>query len=340
MRSIILTFLLLFMMSAFAQSSKKMLLNNPQVTENNGMVEVKFSGYVGHHFVHRNYEVVLLPVLVNGNDSVVLTPIVAQNRHNRIIRERQLYAGDFSSNFPDAVFLNKGKMFTYTTVLPYEAWMNGSTLMISAYKDGCCRSESLGQEEILSPVMLKVPETVVPVVELPAPKELVKAEQSFMIEFKVSSSVLLNNYANNQNELDRLNNLLNQQVSQDSPLKLDRIEVVGYASPEGPIEFNKQLAEGRALTLKKYILKNYPIIPSDKIVIKNGDIDWNGLVKLVDRSDLKNKEQVINVIQNNEKNSDLTRKLSELDNGNTYIYLLTNIYPKLRFVYAINIYYK
>lgn len=340
MRSIILTVLLLSFVSLSAQTSKKMLLNNPQITNNEGLVQVKFSGYVGKSFTGRNYEVVLLPVLINGTDSTVLTPIVAQSRHNQILRERKIYSGDLSSSFPDAVFLRKGKKFTYSTVFPYEKWMNGSHLKIVAFQDGCCKSDFLGSETILNPIILEteMPEAFVP--EPPVVKTAIKEEQSFMIEFKVSSSTLLKDYANNKFEIERLNNLLNEQVAQNSSMQLDRIEIVGFASPEGPIEFNKQLAERRAITLKNYIQQNYPAIHSDKISIKNGDIDWSGLIKLVELSDLKNKEQVLNIIRSSQNGPELTQKLRAIDKGETYLYLLTTIYPKLRFVYAINIYYK
>lgn len=340
MRSIILTVLLLSIVSLSAQTSKKMLLNNPQITNDEGLVQVKFSGYVGKSFTGRNYEVVLLPVLINGTDSTVLTPIVAQSRHNQILRDRKIYSGDLSSSFPDAVFLRKGKMFTYSTVFPYEKWMNGSYLKIVAFQDGCCKSAFLGSEIIMNPVILETEVLKDFVPESPVAKMQIKEEQSFMIEFKVSSSTLLKDYANNKFEIERLNNLLNEQVAQNTSTQLDRIEIVGFASPEGPIEFNKQLAERRAITLKKYIQHNFPTIPSDKIAIKNGDIDWNGLIKLIELSDLKNKDQVLNIIRSCKNGPELTQKLRAIDKGETYLYLLTNIYPKLRFVYAINIYYK
>ena len=58
--------------------------------------------------------------------------------------------------------------------------------------------------------------------------------------------------------------------------------------------------------------------------------DWSGLKKLVDASDLSNKQAVLAIINNNTRPDAKDRELRALDNGVTYKKLYNQFYPKLR----------
>lgn len=87
------------------------------------------------------------------------------------------------------------------------------------------------------------------------------------------------------------------------------IEIDGWASPEGPVSFNNTLSGYRAQTAKKYIeakikrelrkKDNGFAFKSVKDVsintVANGP-DWNGFMKAVKNSDIKDKSSILNVI--------------------------------------------
>lgn len=66
---------------------------------------------------------------------------------------------------------------------------------------------------------------------------------------------------NNPVELEKISSML-AEVRNDTTITIRGISVIGYASPEGSVLFNKQLSEGRAKALVNYLLlvsflKNY-----------------------------------------------------------------------------------
>ena len=125
-------------------------------------------------------------------------------------------------------------------------------------------------------------------------------------------------------------------------MKLDKIEVAGYASPEGPPDFNTWLGENRAKALIDYIIKHRPQydLTMDHFRIRNGEENWEGLRRVVAASDMKRKEQVLEIIDN-DTIPDERRKIwiERIDNGWVWRRMLDEIYPHLRCARYLAIYY-
>ncbi len=104
--------------------------------------------------------------------------------------------------------------------------------------------------------------------------------------------------------------------------ELKDIEINGWASPEGEETFNEGLSQRRAETAKKYLarkLRKLKIkVDDDKWVLNGNGPDWNGFMKLVQASDLKDKNAILNVINS----SDASNKEQEIRN-------MILIYPEL-----------
>jgi Flp pilus assembly protein TadD len=113
---------------------------------------------------------------------------------------------------------------------------------------------------------------------------------------------------------------------------------MGFASPEGTLKFNTKLGEGRANTLREYILSQLPQLTEEQFNLINGIENWDGLRKMVAESDLNEKDAVLEII---DTKSGEARKnaLKRLNNGTTYRYLLKNFYPQLRKACYIAVYY-
>jgi outer membrane protein OmpA-like peptidoglycan-associated protein len=87
----------------------------------------------------------------------------------------------------------------------------------------------------------------------------------------------------NEMELNRLNEKL-QQIDRSGEFQIRRIAITGYASPEGSLEFNQQLSQKRADTVKSILMQQYNI-SADRITAEGkgiGDFfpqqpDWNRL---------------------------------------------------------------
>ena len=108
---------------------------------------------------------------------------------------------------------------------------------------------------------------------------------------------------------------------------LDDITIDGWASPEGEETFNAGLSERRAQTALKYMekkitkaAKNNELISAESIdfVVSSNGPDWNGFMKAVKNSEIKDKNAILNVINS----ADQTKKEEEIRN-------MILIYPEI-----------
>ena len=110
--------------------------------------------------------------------------------------------------------------------------------------------------------------------------------------------------------------------------KIKDITINGWASPEGEETFNDNLSGNRAEATKKYITaefermrkdkKNPVAVPEITINPQGNGPDWNGFMKLVEASDLKEKGTIINIVNS----ADRSKKEQEIRN-------MILIYPQI-----------
>lgn len=336
-RLLLFIFFLSVLYSAAAKQKKAVMIDNPKATLNNGTVNVSFHGYIDKHAYGHNYEAILCPVIVNGSDTAFLPPIAAQNRHERILMKRQLRAGDYIAISPDVIYVRKDESFTYNVQLPYQKWMNHSDLLVYFQRKGCCNIENIGNNQLLNDIVFEAPQVKEPVISKPV-AILEERTETFKIQFKVAQAEILKDFANNAEELSRIDRVINAQNEPEAISKLKEIVITGHVSPEGSYSFNYDLAQRRADALKSYIINKYPEVPASIISAKNGFIDWSYLITLVEKSDMKNKQALIDIIQNTDPQSDIEAKIQKLDGGKTYRYLLQHIYPSMRVDSGVKIY--
>ena len=103
---------------------------------------------------------------------------------------------------------------------------------------------------------------------------------SVKIYFRQSKIDLVPSLNNNKAALDRIVDSLSTSYA-DSVYKLQKVLVVGGASPEGSVKFNKWLSEKRAGVLFDYI-SHYSPLPDSLMTTHFLGRDWNGLIRLVE----------------------------------------------------------
>ncbi|MBP3482479.1 MAG: DUF3575 domain-containing protein [Alistipes sp.] len=116
--------------------------------------------------------------------------------------------------------------------------------------------------------------------------------------------------------------------------RIDSITVYAYASPEGIYERNVLLARKRAEAAKRFILAN---IPADRefdpssIRLRPMGENWDGLRREIEaeyhRTD---RARVLEILDASVGNDTKKWRLRQLDNGNTYKYIIRNHMPELR----------
>ena len=148
------------------------------------------------------------------------------------------------------------------------------------------------------------------------------------LDFPVGKSVILPDFMNNQTELRNIREMFNK-IQNDKKLTITGVYIEGFASPEGPLKLNEQLSKSRAEALKTY-LSTHEQIPAKLYNISFGGENWEGLVKALEASNMKEKTEFLNIIRNT---SDIARRKEEIKRvggGIPYREMLKDLYPALR----------
>lgn len=132
-------------------------------------------------------------------------------------------------------------------------------------------------------------------------------------------------------------------VSSDN---LDRIEIYGYASPDGPLSTNERLAKTRSKAIAAYIIERTGI-GQDVVKTYPEGVAWNELRRMVaDREDVPSRNQVLKILDdtsfpaNPRGGVDRSRRLKSLAGGAPYRWMLVHLFPQLRHAFAVSIYLK
>lgn len=124
----------------------------------------------------------------------------------------------------------------------------------------------------------------------------------------------------------------------DSTARLNSIDIVAYASPEGSFTLNRKLARKRAENISAYLRGNMPFLSGSLFNVQPKGIDWNGLAAMVEASDMRYRSEALNILRNvpetTYRNGRLVdsrlKRLMDLRGGRPYNYMLTHFFPELR----------
>jgi hypothetical protein len=163
-----------------------------------------------------------------------------------------------------------------------------------------------------------------------------EVRDSVRVRFKQSISKLDLSLDENGKKLNRLVDSLNTNVK-DSAYRLQKVLVVGAASPEGSVEINKRLSEKRANVLFDYISSRV-YLPESQREFRFEGRDWKGLLRMVEADEnVPNRDESITLIKdiiaeidsgiNNEQQ---LKRLKLLKYGEPYWYMYQHIFPELR----------
>ena len=275
--------------------------------------------------VASNRELLLIPVLRGGQDSIQLPFMIIAGRNRYYYHLR-------NTPVTDGIILERaGKTETinYRAVIPFENWMPPSALVMDESSCGC-RGEEMGDDHRVTLFRFE-PKVYTPVfVYLPPDVEPVKVREvkgSAYIDFPVNRTEIHEDYRNNPVELRKIRQTIDV-VRNDPDVRITSLSIKGYASPEGTYANNTRLAKGRTATLKTYVRELYHF-PDNVILTSYEPEDWSGLEAYVDSTNLKNRDAILALIRSNVE-PDAKEKMIKSTYPEDYQFLLKNVYPGLR----------
>lgn len=287
----------------------------PEVLKERGdTVEVTVEGTFPPKYFSKKAAMLIQPVLKYDGGEIALEPYTL--RGEDVIGE-----GKVISN-------KNGGSFKYTQKFEYTPEMNKSDLVVNPIAYIAKENVYPGKDEIVANTKYlylgerKLADGVIYTSERIYPgdanmiaahhgyeKEVIITEKA-KIFFKVNRYNLNWNLPLNKKECS-VEAIDNMWAFINKNWKIRDIQIDGWASPEGEETFNENLSENRAKTafnymtrkLKRMSWKKDAIIdyknPEEQIdfIIKNHGPDWTGFMNKVEKSDIEDKNVILNVIR-------------------------------------------
>lgn len=276
----------------------------------------------------------LTPLLTDGEHNVALENIIINGRRRQKAYVRGL---DIQRKLPDGIVIpyEKRGVLEYAEVIPYKPWMANAAFNLVENLCGCGNAnEMIAQELITNDVSTEAKRlaAMMPVVAYIQPAvEVVKmrSEQyEAHLDFPVNKFVIQSDFMNNREELANIHSMFNK-VQDDRNLTVTQVGIEGFASPEGPLKFNEQLSQKRAEALKNY-LAIHEKIPANLYKVTFGGENWDGLVKALEASSMKEKDTFLSIIKNTPDDARRKQEIMRVGGGVPYRAMLKEIYPGLR----------
>lgn len=125
------------------------------------------------------------------------------------------------------------------------------------------------------------------------------AEAQYQLKYSISASRLSNLIAGNDEELAALDKFM-AEIKQDTSIHVQRIEIVGYASPDGNQRNNETLAMSRAQKFRALIDSRYDASVAYKVQITSAVEPWQACDGGVEASTLGDKQKVLAILNSAE----------------------------------------
>ena len=316
------------------------------------------------------YSLVITPMLCGLKDTVRLDPTIIRGTRNA-----RKYHRDMRLNHKQQAELPYRTAKQADPIVGQMAfdvhnidWMKEEplTLCVLTEQEGCCKVETLSVE-CSDPIRYEAPKKVFtfvpaladvaddtgvagalmkdnPVLEhiskyrpYDSSRILRKEKGMLYVHFPLDKTTLLRDFRDNAPILDRIVDIT-RQIMADSTSHVEKIQIVGLASVEGPQKRNNFLGEGRAEALKDYVQARVDT-PDELYECINGGEAWTELRDQINDSDSHYRQQMLDIIDSEPNLDRREAKLKALDRGKAYAYLRDNVLSDQRNSGYVRIYY-
>ncbi len=262
---------------------------------------------------------------------LTVTPVLVTSDGKEFEAAPASYQGEKVLNNYQVISYENGGVVSQQMSLDFDESMRQSELYLEF-------SVKRGKKTYQLP-RLKVADGVISTVSLLDAAALTPAlgEDKFqrVIEDRQEASILFliqqSNIRNSELKTKEIQSLVQRlsEANWEENQKISRVDIFGYASPDGPQALNARLAEEREKNSMNFInreLKKLKETPD--INAKNTAEDWAGFQALMEKSDIQDKEVILRVLS---MYSDPEQREREMRNiAKTYTQVAEEILPQLR----------
>ncbi|NPD91080.1 DUF3575 domain-containing protein [Xylanibacter muris] len=124
-------------------------------------------------------------------------------------------------------------------------------------------------------------------------------------------------FSGNSKSLNDISRFIEKAIA-DSTIEIKEIVFCGYASPEGPRLFNRQLSEKRMHAIEKYVTQRTETSVIGSMTHKNDIIDLSLLGSVIESSDIPHRRQALEILNDTADNrppSERIKRLRQFNRG-------------------------
>jgi len=285
---------------------------------------------------------ILTPVIGTDDEELELPKVMIQGTARNKAFERELELNErayneFMNNLPYAIVKPKGRL-NYNLSIPFEPWMTGAFLDVEEDLCGCGDYSKMARarifEGLTKDVIAEPAYRVRPQLAYIQPEvEPIKHRQEIgnaYLDFPRGINEIYPNFGNNPVELAKIDKMI-RTIATNTDITVQRVYMVGYASPESSVKFNTELSAARAESMRQYFMNN-STIPASLYETRTGGEDWNGLRALLEDFPLPASEKaeffrIINTVGDMDARE---RAFEKVAGGRPYRIIYDELFPKLR----------
>ena len=327
------------MVMAFAQlANAQSKIENERLSREKRTVSVSFVVESKESRLSNMLKEVITPYLYNNSDTLWLKSVEVFGK-GRFKRERQEQHLKGNKRWERSEMqVMRGESCRYNHKCRVEPWMAKATLSIKREIVGCSKCEVIERnEQIAEANLFPIP----PFVLDEALRRWNFGQEELAVKFKVSKVEIDHTIFDNEATFQKLLSAIDK-IHGNPHYKIDKIQVTGFASPEGTAKFNTWLGENRAKALIDYIIAQRPNygLTHENFEIVNGEENWSELRDVIANSEIAKRDAVLAIIDNNELDRESKKqRIKALDGGRTWSRMVNEIFPHLHSARYLALYY-
>jgi len=264
--------------------------------------------------------------------SVEATPVLIHGGSETKFKMKGYQGEQAAGNF-EKIPYKEGKSFSYSDKVAYVPSMESSKLELRLFGQQGSKSKEFGPVQvadgvITTPYLIK------------SDDKAIESTDKFVRTLSKNKEAVINFDYNSSNlkapelkdaDINALSAFLDS-VGKNPKLVLKSIEFVSYASPEGEMLLNDNLANERAEAGKKalndILKKNKVTVNETLYTLSPKGEDWEGFRAAMEKSNIEDRNIIINVLK---MTGDLQQREKEIKNiSKTYVEIQKEIFPSLR----------